>query len=150
MTKNSMTLTIVLICFPSLALASITGLREGSIRNHKSLIGHTGQDPVYKSTQGKEIPSLPTWKKEPVLTKIDTDVYISISGILIETPAWTIGQTISSIDFYSTELPYIDTLGSTPTYGTDGYVYNSNGYIPAPAAFVLLIGGLFTRTRRKI
>ncbi|MDP7005645.1 MAG: hypothetical protein QF718_05490 [Phycisphaerales bacterium] len=125
--------------------ASVAGSGSGMANQKITIIGHTGQDPVYKSLGGKDKLTSPINKK-PIL--IDTQYFDFTNSYLTGTASpsnWVSSQRSDSTFLSSTG--WIDSQTNNLTNQMETQF--SGGSIPAPPAFLLLISGFLVKSRRK-
>ncbi len=129
----------------SFAEASVTGPGSSRTNQKITIIGHTGQDPVYKSIGGKD-KHTPPINEKPII--VDTQYFDFTNSYLEEnllannwlTSQHYGGSFYSSADWGDSEFNY-----------TSSQIGNhfANGSIPAPPAFLLLLSGFLVKSRRK-
>jgi hypothetical protein len=112
-----------------------------------SIIGHTGQDPVYRSLGSKTDYRNPTLKSIAVskVLGVDTHSFIDSSDFSLE-----IGQ-----EYISTTNPFggfcsdIEKIISLDDVQFDSYSVSNSSTVPTPPAFLLLLAVAATRRRRN-
>ena len=141
-------LTLMISFVPNIAHAGISSGLDEETRLH--IFSHTGQDPVYKSTIGKEIFDVPLWKKKPIETEFKIGLIDSIVQIVLSDDNWASGFATTTNEFYPDNVINTDwtnvqaiTVETTSTF----MFFGSNA--PAPPAFVLLVGSMLTWRRRR-
>lgn len=133
----------------SIVNAGLGNFGQGSQPVKLSVYGHTGQDPVSECTSGMDDYSIRT----KIAFRLDGDVSLDF-------PTTFVSQLISDIDVTKTDdsplselaietHPYLDF--SSIDYSRSPSINSmlSGGTVPAPPAFLLLMSGLFSRSRRK-
>ena len=116
--------------------------------NHKD--DHTGQDPVYKSTIGKEIFDVPFWKKKPLETDFEIGLRASLIQIILNNDTWASDFVTPTIGFVPSNGYDIDwTNTQTPTVETPSTAISFGSNVPAPPAFLLLVGSMLSPRRRR-
>jgi hypothetical protein len=139
-------LILLILTFSTNVRATETGREQG--RGKVSIIGHTGQDPVYKSFAGKH-----EFKDQKQNSKfVRSIVQNDFSEILIEillhnsefpaifSPTDTVGYPIPLIN------PGIELGLQLNHYSSIPFTSSSN--LPAPPAFLLVLAGIAIRKRR--
>ncbi len=141
-------LSLACSVIPNLAQAGISTDFEETTR--PQIFSHTGQDPVYKSTIGKEIFGVPLWKKEP----LETDFGISLGDSLVQI---VLSDDTLPSDFFQPTIGFVNeivvdtgwtnaqAIGVETTFATISFGSNA----PAPPAFLLLLGSVLARRRRN-
>jgi hypothetical protein len=142
---------LVVLSYPLQAVADIPNNVRLAQKRHITIIGHTGQDPVYRSTVGSG-PFI-----EPELWFIggtdsfDSVSIKSVSSLLIDSENWA--DEITSINALNlSNIPLSFEIGSTYWSNDDFVPLNTipnDSTLPAPPAFLLVLSGIFGRTRRN-
>ncbi|MBC8200809.1 MAG: hypothetical protein H8E86_02090 [Planctomycetes bacterium] len=145
--------TLVLSICIALCFTAVTpaGLEDeiSYIRQTKiTIYGHTGQDPVYKSTVGKDGFFIPT-KTNPKLKAfvIEDDPFSNSVINALDIESIGLSQPLEPTD-NMLPSPYLNEMHSGFGFSwqhTNGF----GGAIPAPPAFILLISGFLISARRR-
>lgn len=140
-------LILLILTFSTNARATETGRIQG--RGKVSIIGHTGQDPVYKSVAGKHEFKEPKQNSKLVNSIVQNDFSQTLFEILLQ------GSESSGLSNSADSIGYsIPQFNSSIEYG--GHLNHSsvipltlsNG-VPAPPAFVLVLAGFAFSKRRR-
>jgi len=131
------------------ATDSGTGRIQG--RGKVSIIGHTGQDPVYKSFDGKKDINYPKQKSKFVRKILQNHFDDSLVEILLN--AKVLPDKFVSIDefeFVNHQFNQIIDIGNQFEHSQPIPIpLPTSNELPAPPAFLLVLAGFATRCRRK-
>lgn len=131
------------------AADSDTGRYQG--RGKVSIIGHTGQDPVYKSFDGKHEFKDPKQKSKFVRKILQNDFYDSLFEILLNTivlPDRYI--SIDKFEIVDHRFNYTIDFGNQLEHTQHIPIpLPTSNELPTPPAFLLVLAGFATRFRRK-
>jgi len=140
-------LVLLMLAFSTNGIAAETGRGQG--KRKVSIIGHTGQDPVYKSFAGKHDFKDPRQNSKFVRNFVLNDFSQTFIEILLHnselpaifSPTDTVGYPIPLIN------PGIELGLQLNHYSSIPFTSSSN--LPAPPAFLLVLAGIAIRKRRK-
>ncbi len=148
---NYILFAFVLLSFPLQAVADIPSNVRQTRKRVIAIIGHTGQDPVYRSTIGSD-PFL-----KPGLGFIGgTDSFESVSfksiySLLVESENWS-DEIPSTNELNFSDIPVSVESGLVDLFDDDFVSLNTiptNSTLPAPPAFIVVLAGILGRTSRK-
>ena len=146
----NMTLVVVLaLSFTTNAQADFADPVIFSTKIRVSIIGHTGQDPVNRSFAEELTISIPTFKSKFVQQIMKSGLSPFLVSDVTQSNNWSSRFTSRQDLEFNQQLYVINEL-ERQQYDSQSVLHllPSNN-LPAPPAFLLVVAGLVTRSRRK-
>ena len=143
-------LIFLVIAFSKVASAEFSNIENAQNPIKLTIIGHTGQDPIYKSVFDKPVFINPI-KKSPFVDMVtEPELTYSVAELLTDSIGWSNGLLeINDMEIAAYQSP-LDTIGEQlnglPSTGNSQL---NSGTIPTPPAFLMLLAGLTASKRRK-
>lgn len=117
-----------------------------------SITGHTGQDPVYRSINGKPDFKDPKLSSPFSSKTLKYEFSSSLFDILIEPVAWTNEYlAINGLNTFDNQMRFVLHHGNIFDDSTfQLHSQQSGGSIPAPSTLLLILAGITARSRRRM
>ena len=137
------------LCFTVVTVAGIDDVNSHIRPTKLTIYGHTGQDPVYKSTGSKDGNYVPT-KPNPKLHAfvIEDDALSNLANTVIDIASIGFSETVETANDAISQSNWNALEESMAGFSSQ----NSGGLgeaIPAPSAMIVLISGLLIGTKRR-